>query len=265
MSSPHQLPHGSVSVVSASCLSACLYVGGAHHPSGGVLPDHDPHCRPLCHSAQLRRRCRLSACEPGHRTPRTYYVSNMLERICARAASLLSCVAQVFDASYRPVPLEQLFIGVSDPNSVRRLKLMDRICHDRVVRSLREKQQCMVFVHSRKGTVTTAEALLELARELNTISLFECTYNSCCRGCCRTLNPHTPACSLRARPVRAGQGRAGAVFEPRAASAGAARYRHPQRRHDEARPTPGREVLHQGRPEGSSSAAAVAVAVAAPA
>lgn len=37
-----------------------------------------------------------------------------------------------FDASYRPVPLALQFVGISEPNFVKRNQLMNEICFDRV-------------------------------------------------------------------------------------------------------------------------------------
>eukprot|EP00976_Prorocentrum_cordatum_P075283 1181839-Prorocentrum_minimum.AAC.1 len=37
-----------------------------------------------------------------------------------------------FDAAYRPVPLTQTYIGVSESNLVKRLALMNEICYDKV-------------------------------------------------------------------------------------------------------------------------------------
>lgn len=77
-----------------------------------------------------------------------------------------------FDASYRPVPLSQTFIGVKAGGSgsgyaaaQKRNAAMTAVCWDKVVDSLHRGHQAMVFVHSRKETVTTARDLLEAAAE----------------------------------------------------------------------------------------------------
>ncbi|KAK6153447.1 hypothetical protein DH2020_013086 [Rehmannia glutinosa] len=64
-----------------------------------------------------------------------------------------------FDSSYRPVPLEQQYIGISEHNFLARNKLMNEICYNKVVDSLRRGHQVMVFVHSRKDTGKTADKL----------------------------------------------------------------------------------------------------------
>jgi hypothetical protein len=68
-----------------------------------------------------------------------------------------------FDGSYRPVPLQQSFIGVTDANAMKRLAWMNQIAWDKAAAAVRRGKQVMVFVHSRKDTVKTARALRELA------------------------------------------------------------------------------------------------------
>lgn len=69
-----------------------------------------------------------------------------------------------FGPEFRPVPLAMNFIGVSEMNMIKRNILMIDICFDRIVESLRDGHQVMVFVHSRKDTAKTAEQLAECAR-----------------------------------------------------------------------------------------------------
>ncbi|GMJ00040.1 hypothetical protein like AT5G61140 [Hibiscus trionum] len=78
-----------------------------------------------------------------------------------------------FDSSYRPVPLAQQYIGISEQNFVARNELLNEICYKKVVDSLRQGHQAMVFVHSRKDTVKTAEKLVELARKFEGLELFK--------------------------------------------------------------------------------------------
>lgn len=78
-----------------------------------------------------------------------------------------------FDSSYRPVPLAQQYIGISEKNFLARTELLNKICYNKVVDSLRQGHQAMVFVHSRKDTGKTAERLVELAREDNNLELFQ--------------------------------------------------------------------------------------------
>ncbi|KAJ2656903.1 activating signal cointegrator 1 complex subunit 3 [Coemansia sp. RSA 1200] len=69
-----------------------------------------------------------------------------------------------FDAGFRPVPLEQHFVGVhGKPGTQATSRLLNRVCYERVERLVAQHSQVMVFVHARKDTVKTAQALRELA------------------------------------------------------------------------------------------------------
>mmetsp|Transcript_22044 Transcript_22044/g.47942 ORF Transcript_22044/g.47942 Transcript_22044/m.47942 type:complete len:2140 (-) Transcript_22044:37-6456(-) len=70
-----------------------------------------------------------------------------------------------FGPEHRPVPLQQAFIGVTahTKNRFQREKKMDEVCYEVAADALRNGHQVMVFVHSRKGTGTTAKALGEHA------------------------------------------------------------------------------------------------------
>ncbi|KAF5933941.1 hypothetical protein HYC85_030112 [Camellia sinensis] len=70
-----------------------------------------------------------------------------------------------FDSSYRPVPLAQQYIGISEHNFQARNNLLNEICYNKVVDSLKQGHQAMVFVHSRKDTGKTADKLVELAQK----------------------------------------------------------------------------------------------------
>eukprot|EP01133_Synstelium_polycarpum_P001014 gene1014-1153_t len=72
-----------------------------------------------------------------------------------------------FDASYRPVPMTSTFIGVKEEGIMARNNQMNQQCYDRLEKSIKEGYQVMVFVHSRKDTVKTAEALINIARGKN--------------------------------------------------------------------------------------------------
>ncbi|RCK66017.1 Pre-mRNA-splicing helicase BRR2 [Candida viswanathii] len=66
-----------------------------------------------------------------------------------------------FDASYRPCPLQQQFVGVKEKKAIKKVAAMNEACHDRVTKSLQEGHQIIVFVHSRNETFTTAKYLAE--------------------------------------------------------------------------------------------------------
>lgn len=78
-----------------------------------------------------------------------------------------------FDSSYRPVPLAQQYIGISEQNFAARNDLLNEICYKKIVDSLRQGHQAMVFVHSRKDTAKTAAKLVELARNNEDLELFK--------------------------------------------------------------------------------------------
>jgi pre-mRNA-splicing helicase BRR2 len=93
-----------------------------------------------------------------------------------------------FDNSYRPVPLQQTFIGISEKKGMKRFNLMNQICFERVMEhaiagytpngpdgkpaakpraaaaaDAKKGTQVLVFVHSRKETAATARMLKERA------------------------------------------------------------------------------------------------------
>ena len=78
-----------------------------------------------------------------------------------------------FDASYRPVPLSQQFIGVKESNPLKCKAVMNEICYDKVFDSITKGNQIMVFVHSRKDTAKTGEQLIDIARSKNTLEKFK--------------------------------------------------------------------------------------------
>lgn len=69
-----------------------------------------------------------------------------------------------FDSSFRPVPLEQHFLGVKGkPGSAQQRKNLDKVAFEKVSELVEQGHQVMVFVHSRKDTVKTALMLSEAA------------------------------------------------------------------------------------------------------
>lgn len=71
----------------------------------------------------------------------------------------------VFDASYRPCPMEQRFVGVKDTKAVKKVAAMNEACYDSVAESIRQRHQVIVFVHLRKETVKTARWLAEKCKQ----------------------------------------------------------------------------------------------------
>ncbi|OJJ88636.1 RNA helicase SLH1 [Aspergillus glaucus CBS 516.65] len=80
-----------------------------------------------------------------------------------------------FDQSFRPVPLEQHFLGVKGkPGSKQSRENLDVVSFEKVRAMLEQGHQVMVFVHSRKDTVLTARMLRQLAIEDGCEHLFSC-------------------------------------------------------------------------------------------
>ena len=80
-----------------------------------------------------------------------------------------------FDASFRPVPLEQHFIGVKGKAGTKSSRDdIERTVFEKV-KGIREcRHQIMIFVHSRKDTVHTARTLLQMAQDQQCLDLFDC-------------------------------------------------------------------------------------------
>ena len=75
-----------------------------------------------------------------------------------------------FDGSYRPCPLRQEFIGVTDKKAIKQLKTMNDVCYTKVMEQVgQNKQQLLIFVHSRKETAKTAKYIKDKALEMETI------------------------------------------------------------------------------------------------
>lgn len=80
-----------------------------------------------------------------------------------------------FDSSFRPIPLEQHFIGVrGKPGSARSKTNLDRITYEKVSELVRQGHQVMVFVHARKETVKAAQALKDAATIDGTLEDYNC-------------------------------------------------------------------------------------------
>ena len=79
-----------------------------------------------------------------------------------------------FDQSFRPVPLQQQFIGVKGkPGSKAGRENMENTAFEKVKDMLEREHQVMVFVHSRKDTVKTARQIYEMAVEQGVADLLD--------------------------------------------------------------------------------------------
>ncbi|KAK3060469.1 hypothetical protein LTS18_008484, partial [Coniosporium uncinatum] len=75
-----------------------------------------------------------------------------------------------FDGSYRPCPLKQEFIGVTDKKAIKQLKTMNDVCYTKVLEQVgQQRNQMLIFVHSRKETAKTAKYIRDKALEMETI------------------------------------------------------------------------------------------------
>jgi antiviral helicase SLH1 len=80
-----------------------------------------------------------------------------------------------FDSSFRPVPLEQHFIGVKGkPGTPQSRKNLDQVTFEKVSELVKLGHQVMVFVHARKETVKAAQALKEAATFDGCLDDFSC-------------------------------------------------------------------------------------------
>lgn len=77
-----------------------------------------------------------------------------------------------FDSSFRPCPLSQQFVGVTEKKPLKALALMNEICYEKALVDCRAKNQVLIFVHSRKETAKCAKAIRDLAIQNETIGSF---------------------------------------------------------------------------------------------
>ncbi|KAL2756416.1 hypothetical protein ACRALDRAFT_1042526 [Sodiomyces alcalophilus JCM 7366] len=76
-----------------------------------------------------------------------------------------------FDGSYRPCPLRQEFIGVTDRKAIKQIKTMNDVTYNKVIEHVgTNRNQMLIFVHSRKETAKTARYIRDKALELDTIN-----------------------------------------------------------------------------------------------
>ncbi|KAJ2722989.1 Pre-mRNA splicing [Coemansia sp. Benny D115] len=77
-----------------------------------------------------------------------------------------------FDARYRPCPLQMEFVGLTDTKHIKRLERMDAVCYEKTQKQAAEGGQVLIFVHSRKETVRTAQRLRDAAMEAAQLDSF---------------------------------------------------------------------------------------------
>lgn len=76
-----------------------------------------------------------------------------------------------FDNSFRPCPLEQQYIGITEKKAIKRFQVMNEIVYEKVVDNA-GKNQVLIFVHSRKETGKTARSIRDMCLENDTLGHF---------------------------------------------------------------------------------------------
>lgn len=74
-----------------------------------------------------------------------------------------------FDSTYRPIPLRQQYIALTESKKV--FRMINDIVYEKVIERLAEKSQILIFVHSRPDTVKTAEFIKNKALEEQKVPL----------------------------------------------------------------------------------------------
>lgn len=79
-----------------------------------------------------------------------------------------------FDATYRPCPLEQQYLGITSKKALKRFQLMNELCWEKVKEQTTGPggSQVIIFVHSRKETGNTARQLRDMAIENSVLDDF---------------------------------------------------------------------------------------------
>lgn len=70
-----------------------------------------------------------------------------------------------FDASYRPCPLEQQFIGIKERKAIKKVNAMNEACYEKLLNCIEQDHQMIIFVHSRKETHKTANWLISKLKD----------------------------------------------------------------------------------------------------
>ncbi|KMQ84918.1 putative u5 small nuclear ribonucleoprotein helicase, partial [Lasius niger] len=76
-----------------------------------------------------------------------------------------------FDNSFRPVALEQQYIGVTEKETLKCFQVMNEIVYEKTMEHA-GRNQVLIFVHSRKETEKTARAIRDMCLEKDTLGQF---------------------------------------------------------------------------------------------
>lgn len=70
-----------------------------------------------------------------------------------------------FGPQFRPCPLEQQYMGIKEKKAIKKIAAMNEACYEKVVQCQEQGHQLIIFVHSRKDTVKTAQWLRDRLAE----------------------------------------------------------------------------------------------------
>ncbi|PWN88119.1 putative ATP dependent RNA helicase, partial [Acaromyces ingoldii] len=76
-----------------------------------------------------------------------------------------------FEASYRPCPLKQEYVGITEKKAIKRFQVMNEVTYEKTLDQA-GKNQVLIFTHSRKETAKTAKFIRDRAMENDTLSSF---------------------------------------------------------------------------------------------
>ncbi|KAM7391571.1 hypothetical protein PAMP_022252 [Pampus punctatissimus] len=93
------------------------------------------------------------------------------ERTYTQLVRLIIILHVFSTCSFRPVPLEQTYVGITEKKAIKRFQIMNEIVYEKIMEHA-GKNQVLVFVHSRKETGKTARAIRDMCLEKDTLGLF---------------------------------------------------------------------------------------------
>jgi activating signal cointegrator complex subunit 3 len=76
-----------------------------------------------------------------------------------------------FGSEFRPIPLDQTFIGITEKQRIKRNDMMTKQAYEKMIEAFEKGKQVMIFVHSRKDTSRTMQAIWDLCAERGTTEL----------------------------------------------------------------------------------------------
>ncbi|KAL5699088.1 RNA helicase [Ranunculus cassubicifolius] len=82
-----------------------------------------------------------------------------------------------FDDSFRPCPLAQQYVRITDTKPLGRFHLMNDLCYEKV-KATAGKRQILIYVHSREETIRTACEIRRNAHADGSLSLFLTEHSS---------------------------------------------------------------------------------------